>query len=290
MSSFDPDGGSRRLAAVARRARRWSPEDAGDWPVQQARADDEDDEGADLWDDLPAAGRSASAVAFRSVGRSDGAPATARRDRAARVSQFAREHLVVLLVVLAVGAVFAVTQATRSRPESVSAAVATVSAGASMAATPDVPAEPSVTLIKVHVLGAVVAPGVVVLPAGARVEDAVAAAGGYREDADPALLNLASVVADGAQVVVGTTAAPLGQVNAGASAGVSGGQVGTVTLDLNTATQAQLEALPGIGPVKAGSIIAWRDQHGRFTATAELQEVDGIGPKTFAQLEPYVTV
>ena len=305
MSSSGPGGdeGGRRLAAVARRAREWShpPGPERGWPVQRAprsggappEADDviEDE---DAWDApvWPAGGAGpAAAAAFRLARERGGRTEHDASDGPSRLWQFAREHLVVLLVVVAVGVVFAVTQATRSRPEVVPAAVITATPGESVTTAPTTSAEPSPALIKVHVLGAVVAPGVVILPVGARVEDAVAAAGGYRDDADPALLNLASVVTDGAQVVVGTTAAPLGQVNdAGPGGGAVGSQAGTVLLDLNTATQAQLEALPGIGPVKAASILAWRDRNGRFTTTAELQEVDGIGPKTFAQLEPYVTV
>lgn len=63
-----------------------------------------------------------------------------------------------------------------------------------------------------------------------------------------------------------------------------------LVIDLNQAGQAQLEELPGIGPVTAGNILAWREQHGRFTAVEELMEVSGIGEKTFEQLRPHVTV
>jgi competence protein ComEA len=109
------------------------------------------------------------------------------------------------------------------------------------------------------------------------------------EDADPAELNLAAVLSDGAQVIIGVRGSPQGEVVGSTSGGTTGSSSNT-KVNLNTATSAQLETLPGVGPVTAGRIIAWREAHGKFTTTAELQEVSGIGAKTYAQLEPYVCV
>jgi competence protein ComEA len=155
--------------------------------------------------------------------------------------------------------------------------------------------------IEVDVVGAVVAPGVVELPAGARVKDAVDAAGGALPGTDLTALNLAARLADGAQVFVGV--APPSGAAAVAAGGVVGGTSGTgvgaggdgasgapPTLDLNTASVAELEALPGIGPVLAQNIVQWRSAHGRFTAVGQLQQVSGIGPSKFAELAPRVRV
>jgi len=143
--------------------------------------------------------------------------------------------------------------------------------------------------VVIDVAGAVRTPGVVSLPAGSRVADAVEAAGGARRGADLSTLNLARVLVDGEQVLVGQppavpppgSAAPPGAVP---SAGTG------VLVDLNTATLDQLEELPGIGPVLAERIVEWRTQHGRFTSVEELREVSGIGDATFAELEPLVRV
>ena len=163
------------------------------------------------------------------------------------------------------------------------------------------------TSLMVHVIGQVREPGVVELPVGSRVIDAVHAAGGITEQADPTSLNLARPVQDGEQVWVGAPgeeppprvqiAAPgpgLGPGGQGSGGGPgtgpgAGGQ-GAVPVDLNQADQAQLEELPGVGPVTAGNILAWREQHGRFTVVEELMEVSGIGEKTFEQLRAHVTV
>jgi len=198
---------------------------------------------------------------------------------------FSREHVVVVVVALVVGVVFAVMTYQRSRAEEVPV-VPSVSISAEPTPSPSAP-----PTVKVHVLGAVVRPGVVTLPEGSRVEDAIAAAGGLTGDADPALLNMAAVVVDGSQIVIGTTGSPAGEVNGGSGAGGSGSSGGAgIKVNINTASEAELETLPGIGPVTAGKIIAWRTDHGRFSTVDELQEVSGIGPKTMAQLEPYVTV
>lgn len=143
--------------------------------------------------------------------------------------------------------------------------------------------------VTVDVAGKVRRPGIVVLQAGARVVDAITAAGGARRGVDLTPLNLARVLVDGEQVLVGLAG------GAGPPAGAQpGGPAGTsapaAPIDLNSATQEQLEALPEVGPVTAAAILAWRETHGRFTAVEELLEVDGIGDATLAQLAPYVRV
>ncbi|HET7724356.1 MAG TPA: helix-hairpin-helix domain-containing protein [Propionibacteriaceae bacterium] len=155
-------------------------------------------------------------------------------------------------------------------------------------------ASPSPTpTILVHVLGAVASPGLVRLPQGARVADALAAVGGLRGDGDAAELNLAAVLTDGCQVVVGTRTAPRGEVRVGPG-GTGPSQPGTsgseVLVDLNTATLTQLDALPGVGPVTAQAILDYRTKNRRFSSIEELQEVDGIGAKMYAQIAPHVRV
>jgi competence protein ComEA len=155
--------------------------------------------------------------------------------------------------------------------------------------------------IAVHVAGAVTRPGVVELGAGTRVIDAVEAVGGAHPDADLDRLNLAAKLADGERVYVpkvgeadpgvlggGDTAAGTGTGTAGAGTASGGLPVGK--LNLNTATEAQLEALPGIGPTYAQSILAERQRRGGFTSVNELRGVRGIGDKRFAELAPLVTV
>lgn len=153
------------------------------------------------------------------------------------------------------------------------------------AAATDTTAPATVT---VDVAGKVRHPGIAVLDAGSRVVDAIKAAGGPRPDVDLTGLNLARVLVDGEQVVVGV-AAPSGA--AAEAVPPSGGPSGPATLvNLNTATEAELDTLPDVGPVTAASILQWRDQHGGFTSVDELLEVDGIGEVTLDKLAPYVTV
>jgi competence protein ComEA len=136
--------------------------------------------------------------------------------------------------------------------------------------------------VVVSVVGLVAHPGLVTLPSGARVADALEAAGGLLPGADPASVNLAAVVGDGQQVAVGV---PGAAVATGAPAGGSGGPV-----NLNTATADELDALPGIGPVLAQRIVDHRDQEGRFTRVEQLDDVPGIGPALYAQIAPRVRV
>lgn len=134
----------------------------------------------------------------------------------------------------------------------------------------------------VDVGGRVRHPGLVTLPQGSRVADAVQAAGGAVRPRDLRFLNLAARVADGQLLLVGVSAAPMGgSTDPGASTG---------PVNLNSATVDQLDTLPGIGPVLAQRIIDWRTQHGTFQTVADLNEVSGIGDTIFAELQPLVTV
>lgn len=171
---------------------------------------------------------------------------------------------------------------------------------------PDGADEPAAEEIVVAVQGLVGTSGLVRLPAGARVDDAIAAAGGPLEGADLLTLNLAQPLADGDQVLVGiaptdgepprlgsatVTAAGSGAAGGGdTGAGGDGGGEGGGALDLNTATAAQLETLPGIGPVTAESIVAWRTEQGPFSSVDDLTRVAGIGPARLANLRAHVTV
>lgn len=219
---------------------------------------------------------------------------------------FLRAHLVVVAAVLGLGVVvtgFVVSQ-TRTSSVAVGVTPAAVSSAGGIAstpgATPIASGSPSgataAAQIRVHVLGAVAKPGIVQLPAGSRVADAITAAGGLTANAGPGELNLAAVVPDGSQIVIGTKREPRGDLNTGSGgSGAGGGSAATGTgtrlvVDLNSATQEQLEALPGIGEVTAARILEWRQSHGRFNRIDELQEVSGIGEKTLQQLTPYVRV
>jgi competence protein ComEA len=138
------------------------------------------------------------------------------------------------------------------------------------------------------------------VPAGSRVADALAKAGGALKGADVGAINLARVLVDGEQVrvprpgeVLAQPGTPTAAGTAGAlgsGAGGSGPGAGGGLVNLNTATAAELEELPGVGPVLAQRILDWRTEHGRFMSVDELGEVSGIGDKIFAQLQPKVTV
>jgi competence protein ComEA len=151
----------------------------------------------------------------------------------------------------------------------------------------------------VHVVGQVRRPGVVVLPPGARVGEALARAGGALPGADLGALNLARALVDGEQVRVprpgeappAAAEVPGGAGAAGSAGAAGGGTAGSAApVNLNTATVAVLEELPGVGPVLAQRIVDWRTEHGRFTSVDELAEVSGIGEKMFAALQDKVTV
>ncbi len=143
--------------------------------------------------------------------------------------------------------------------------------------------------VVVHVTGAVGAPGVVRLAEGARVVDAVTAAGGLRPEADAQRLNLAAPLLDGSRIVVPvigqemapevttTVAAPAGAAPAAGGVSSGGAAPTGAKLDLNSATAEQLESLPGVGPATAAAIVEHREAHGEFKSVDELLDVRGIG-------------
>lgn len=167
--------------------------------------------------------------------------------------------------------------------------------------------------VVVSVVGLVRRSGLVTLAPGARVADALDGAGGVLEGGDRDGLNLARRVADGEQILVGLAPGPDGPrgprsgivgaepaaapgaagpagVPAPAAAPPGAGPAGGGPVDLNSADAAALDALPGVGPVTAAAILAWRGANGRFTSVDQLAEVDGIGPATLARLRPHVRV
>ena len=170
----------------------------------------------------------------------------------------------------------------QSPAQSADPAVAT--SGATQGGLP-VAAGGSTAQVTVDVAGKVRRPGIVVLRSGARVVDALQAAGGPLKGVDLSGLNQARVLVDGEQILVGE-AAPVGAAASGAPAASP-----TIALvDLNSADQPTLETLPGVGPVTAQKILQWRAENGAFTAVDELLEIDGIGDATLAEIAPFVTV
>jgi competence protein ComEA len=163
------------------------------------------------------------------------------------------------------------------------------------ATTAPAPEPPGAQLV-VSVSGKVRSPGLVEVPAGARVADALAAAGGALPGTDLTQLNLARRVNDGEQVAVGVPAAPdaapaAGPPGPGAAAPAAGGPSAPAgRIDLNAASADQLDGLPGIGPVTVQRILEWRTRNGRFSQVEQLREIEGIGERRFAQLRELVTV
>lgn len=158
--------------------------------------------------------------------------------------------------------------------------------------TVDEPAPLATPAVYVHVFGAVAEPGLYVLRQGARVVDAIAAAGGLLDDADQSAVNLARPIGDGEQLhvpVIGESTPAEGAGEEGAGQG-AGGPAGDGRVNLNTATEADLDTLPRIGPAMAQRIIEWRDANGRFTSVEDLLAVPGIGDKMLETLRELVTV
>jgi competence protein ComEA len=150
---------------------------------------------------------------------------------------------------------------------------------------------PTSAPIIVHIVGAVMEPGVYSLPIKSRQRDAIEAAGGFLSDANPQALNLAAPLQDGDRIVVPTIPSdtPTLATNPSKSTMVELPSSNTL-ININTASQTDLENLPGIGPVKAQTIIAYRESNGFFGLIEDIQNVPGIGPKTFENLKRLITV
>lgn len=128
-----------------------------------------------------------------------------------------------------------------------------------------------------HVVGSVKEPGLVRLPAGSRVDDAVKAAGGARSAKALSSVNLARQLVDGEQIVVGSAPGEPASVTGASGPGTGG-------ISINSATAAELEDLPGVGPVLAERIVQWRTANGPFRSIDELGEVSGIGDSVLGQI------
>jgi competence protein ComEA len=185
-----------------------------------------------------------------------------------------RVTLIIAAVALAIVAVFVAYRALDER-----------------AAPPIVIEDAAVTRpVVVDVRGAVIAPGVYELPPDARIQDAVAAAGGLTADADLSTINLARRLRDGEVVLVsalptpGTPPAP--PPNAGQA---SASETGKIKININSATATELEQLPGIGEVIAGRIVAFREENGAFRAVDDLILIDGISARTIDRIRDLVT-
>ncbi|MGH3969697.1 MAG: ComEA family DNA-binding protein, partial [Mycobacterium sp.] len=216
-----------------------------------------------------------------------------------------RAGAIALAAIAAVAVLITVFTLIRDQPAPVVSAklppVEMVASRSPAAGPPAGPAQPVV----VSVVGLVRTPGLVTLAPGARIDDALKAAGGVLDGADTIGLNIARPIGDGEQIVVGI-APPKGQPTALGSSVSSGPAVAAPgppgkpaqstsaqrgeILDLNTATVQQLDTLPGIGPVTAAAIVAWRDANGKFNSVDQLADVDGIGPARLEKLRALVRV
>lgn len=249
-------------------------------PARRAITDspplDDDDADRDKQESLAERGSSELVPASAAA-----APARLSASGAAeRAWTFTREHLAAVAIILLTGCLWAGYSVLQARSTPVAVAVPTVMSS-------PIPTPTPTPTIRVHVVGAVKRPGVVSVPEGSRVADAIEAAGGLEGAADPAELNLAAVIADGSQIAIGTRGKPRGEIHSTSSEGADS-TAGSI--NLNTATVAQLDTLPGVGPVTAQKIIDWREANKRFARVEELQEVDGIGPKSYAEIAPHVRV
>ncbi|MFQ5617277.1 MAG: helix-hairpin-helix domain-containing protein [Anaerolineales bacterium] len=158
---------------------------------------------------------------------------------------------------------------------------------------------PTPAPVVVHVTGAVAEPGVYELPVDSRVQDALDAAGGALPEADTSGLNLAARLADGSQIRVGTLPSTTQDASPSAiitptsipdSSAPPGTPDAGAIVNINTATQRELETLPGIGPVTAQKIIAYRKENGDFETIENIVNVSGIGPATFDKIKDRITV
>lgn len=206
-----------------------------------------------------------------------------------------RAGVIALIVVGLLAILVTVFTLARDRtPPVASANLPAVQMVSSTAPTPSAADGPVV----VSVMGLVHKPGLVTLSTGARIADALEAAGGALDGADLVGLNMARRITDGEQIIVGITGPPGAPAPMGSSVSPQSTAAPArpetpaagAPLNLNTATAEELDGLPGVGPVTAAAIIAWREANGRFTSVDQLGEVDGIGPARLEKLRDLVHV
>ena len=179
------------------------------------------------------------------------------------------------LALLAIGAIYLVSSQPRGKPI-------------------ELPTAPPPLPLKVYITGAVTNPGVYSIPRLSRIENAIQAAGGFLNSADTQNINLAAKVIDGEEIVVPVigqnlaTSSPLLKTTPSQSTQTS--ISADNPLDINSATEDQLDGLPGIGSAKAQQIIAFRQQNGPFKKIDDLQNVPGIGPGIFTKIKDLITV
>ncbi|MGH3459769.1 helix-hairpin-helix domain-containing protein [Aeromicrobium sp.] len=197
-----------------------------------------------------------------------------------------RAHARVLVTIAVAAGVLLTWWLLAERPRTSSPEALSLSTAASAApgtATPSAEVSASGEVV-VDVAGKVKRPGIVSLPAGSRVHEAIAEAGGVRGKADTSTINMARVLTDGEQILVGV--AP---VAGPAPASASGSAAAGARISLGSATLEQLDTLPGIGPVTAQAILDYRSEHGAFTSVDDLLDVKGIGEATLADIRDRVT-
>lgn len=200
-------------------------------------------------------------------------PGSRRKPRSARVG-LRPVHVRLVAVMAAAAAVLVAWWLLAGRPQEVPVPASAIAGRAN--AAPSAASE-----VIVDVAGAVRHPGIVTLPAGSRVHEAIEAAGGVEGDVDTSGLNLARVLTDGEQVLV---AAP------GVAGPATTADPASASVNLNTADLVALDTLPGVGPVTAEAIVTWREENGPFRSVDDLLDVKGIGEATLAELRDRVSV
>lgn len=196
-------------------------------------------------------------------------------------------HVRLVTVLAGAAAILLVWWLVAGRPHEVAVPASTAALAGGDPASSETAAAPSGEVV-VDVAGRVRRPGIVTLPAGSRVHEAIDAAGGLKGRVDTAGLNLARVLTDGEQILVG--AAPAATAASPATGAAAPGAAPGVLINLNTADAAALDTLPGVGPVTAQAILTWREENGPFRSVDDLLDVKGIGEATLAELRDLVSV
>jgi len=217
----------------------------------------------------------------RSLPEDSAPPFNFRFQRILAVTRFDREHLKPLAGLLLIAVLASLWLLWHSRARETQIAIPRPTISEQLVIDPTQSLDPQTpTTVVVDVGGRVKHPGVYILPSGSRAIDALKAAGGALPGTNLATVNQAQQLEDGEQLLVGT--------DSNTSQTSSGSPTGKV--NLNTATVQELDSLPGIGPVLAGRIVAWRKTNGRYKSVEDLRQVSGVGDAKFADLRPLVRI